>query len=180
MRCVIAAVALAAGACGSGTSSDVDAAPLPDVAPGLCNTDADCTSGAEWCVGGACVPCDNSGLVCDIFCANGWMTYERNGCFPCECAPTNECASDGDCGMGATCYAGAFCWDWCPPGDPTCCYGNFCSASGCSWPPPTGCVTRGCPAGRSCDPTAGCAASTCDCGATGWSCTEDCGGGTCT
>ncbi|MCZ7677499.1 MAG: hypothetical protein M5U28_01465 [Sandaracinaceae bacterium] len=149
-----------------------------------CASDADCASGAEWCEGGRCVACDNSGLVCLIACPSGWSTYERNGCRPCECAPMNDCTSDGEClgiGGGAQrCYAGAFCWDWCPPGDPTCCFGNMCAAAGCTPPPPVGCTQRGCPIGQRCDTTAGCTPSECGCDArSGWFCTDDCGGGTC-
>ena len=97
---------------------------------GGCKTDAACAEGMQWCDEGKCVPCDNSGLACDMACPMGWDFYERNGCVPCACAPTNACTSDGDCGLGNACYAGAFCWDWCPPDDATCCYGNICSASG--------------------------------------------------
>lgn len=148
-----------------------------------CATDADCARGSEWCEGGRCVACDNGGLVCLIACRDGWSLYERNGCHPCECAPRNDCTSDGECiGIGGPqrCYAGAFCWDWCAPGDPTCCFGNVCAAAGCSDPAPVGCARRGCPPGESCDTTSGCASSACGCDATsGWSCTPDCGGGVC-
>src|SRR5262245_15133239 len=41
-----------------------------------CATDSDCVSGKQWCVQGACVPCDNSAQVCDIACTDGWQTYE--------------------------------------------------------------------------------------------------------
>ena len=146
-----------------------------------CDTDADCTAGEEWCVGGECVECDNGGLVCDIACAFGWETYERNGCFPCACAPTNQCTSDGDCD-GGTCYAGAFCWDWCPAGEPSCCFGNVCSGNGCPGPNPVGCITRGCPEGAECqDFSAGgeCVSSNCGCSGGSWVCTDDCGGGSC-
>src|SRR5690606_26662498 len=140
--------------------------------------------GAEWCVEGRCVPCDNSGIACRIACPAGWSLYQRNGCTPCACAPDNECASDADCASvgptAARCYAGAFCWDWCPPGDPSCCFGNLCGAAGCPAPPPVGCMRRGCPEGQTCEATTGCAPSVCTCdGSTGWSCTDDCSGGTC-
>jgi hypothetical protein len=144
-----------------------------------CATDADCQEGAEWCVEGACQPCDNSGLMCDLACSNGWVFYERNGCHPCDCAPANECTRDADCGAGRKCYAGAFCWDWCPPDDPSCCFGNFCSAAGCPTPAPGGCVLRGCPPGSYCSTNTGCAPSSCGCDSGSWVCTEDCGGGVC-
>ncbi len=151
-----------------------------DCAPaGSCRTDAECTSGEAWCEDGACEVCDNSGLVCRIACPEGWSVYRRNGCSPCACAPINDCESDSDCERGE-CYAGAFCWDWCPPGDPSCCFGNQCSAAGCEDPHPGGCHARGCPRGESCVDR-GCASSTCGCSSEGglWICTDDCGGGTC-
>jgi hypothetical protein len=144
-----------------------------------CTTDADCIAGQQWCDGGTCVTCDNSGLACDLACSKSWQLYTRNGCSPCACAPVNQCVNDADCGAGQKCYAGAFCWDWCPKDDPSCCYGNICSAAGCSPPPPVGCWKRGCPAGQTCLDQ-GCSPSSCVCGgSSGWGCTNDCGGGTC-
>lgn len=145
-----------------------------------CATDADCTPGEAWCEGGACVACDNGGLACDIACIQGWTTYERNGCFPCACAPMNACVDDAGCGGQQKCYAGKFCWDWCPPGDPSCCYGNTCSQPGCADPNPAGCYTTGCPMGQDCtDVPNECASSGCACDGAIWACTPDCGGGTC-
>lgn len=147
-----------------------------------CVSDADCTFGGEWCVGGECVPCDNSGQLCDIICYEGWSTYSRNGCSPCECAPINDCVADSDCpsagGQAAKCYAGQFCWDWCPPDDPTCCFGNTCNTAGCDGGPPVGCLQVGCPLGAQCT-TDLCSSSSCFCDGAFWSCTDDCGGGTC-
>jgi hypothetical protein len=147
--------------------------------PFACADDAECGAG-QWCVGGVCGPCDNSGTACDIVCPDGWSTYARNGCSPCECAPLNACAADADCAAGEKCYAGNFCWDWCPPGDPSCCFGNVCSQAGCSDPNPTGCHTTGCPEDQQCvsDPIE-CASSGCACDGQGWACTPDCNGGTC-
>lgn len=152
---------------------------------GACATDADCLAGSAWCVGGACVPCDNSGPACDIACVEGWTPYERNGCLPCACAPINDCVTDEGCpgpveGPPVQCYAGNFCWDWCPAGDPSCCLGNVCSLAGCSAPVPTGCLTTGCPEDEQCvvDP-ATCASSGCSCDGASWLCTPDCGGGAC-
>ena len=62
-----------------------------------CSNDADCGYGVEWCSGGQCLPCDNAGPSCDIACPEGHELYERNGCFPCACAPASECIMDGDC-----------------------------------------------------------------------------------
>lgn len=146
---------------------------------GGCATDADCASGSEWCEGGRCVECDNSGLACRIACPAGWSVYTRNGCSPCACAPENDCTNDGECHTGDKCYAGAFCWGWCPPGDPSCCFGNLCSAPGCAPPPPVGCRERGCPAGERCDFESGCTSTGCFCSDAGWACTSDCGGGVC-
>ncbi|HEY8428296.1 MAG TPA: hypothetical protein VIL20_07975 [Sandaracinaceae bacterium] len=151
--------------------------------PGGCATDADCAEGAEWCVEGSCVPCDNGGLACRIACPAGWSVYTRNGCTPCECAPANDCTSDADCagteGRPQRCHAGAFCWDWCPWGDPSCCYGNVCAPADCPAPPPL-CARRGCPQGQTCEFGASCEPTTCTCNDAGeWACTDDCGGGAC-
>jgi hypothetical protein len=147
-----------------------------------CSNDADCGYGVEWCVQGACVPCNNSGAACDIACGDGWAPYERNGCDACACAPVNECIMDGHCpapsGALPACYAGAFCWDWCPPGDPTCCYGNTCGEAGCPSSSPAGCFTTGCSSGETCSAT-GCAPSACACNNGSWACTADCAGGVC-
>lgn len=150
---------------------------------GGCSTDNDCTAGEQWCVGGSCVECDNSGLACDIACIQGWSTYERNGCFPCECAPINACVTDTNCpgqieGVEMECYPGKFCWDWCPVGDPSCCFGNTCGPAGCPDPNPTGCFITGCAAGESCVDVE-CASSSCSCDGQSWACDADCGGGTC-
>jgi hypothetical protein len=177
-----------AGAGGDGGRTGTGAAPTGPVPagpagpnPAGCTTDADCPKGVAWCEGGACVPCDNGGLACDIACIGGWSTYERNGCFPCECAPINQCTRDAECGAGQKCYAGKLCWSWCPPADASCCYGNRCSAVGCPDPNPAGCLITGCPQGQSCvtDPRFGCAPSGCACAGGGWGCTADCSGGIC-
>jgi hypothetical protein len=145
-----------------------------------CSTDQDCVAGAEWCVKGKCVPCDNSGPSCDITCPFKWGPYERNGCFPCDCAPKNFCTSDSDCTAGTKCFAGAFCWDYCPPGDPSCCFGNLCQLEGCDGPDPTGCFLKGCPQGQQCV-QGSCVPSACWCDVDygGWACELDCAGGTC-
>lgn len=175
---LVAAALLGASGCGGDvTTEDGSSGGLPD---GQCASDADCTPGREWCVGGACVPCDNEGLACDIACEQGWSTYERNGCYPCACAPVNECTSDADCGAGQQCYTGSLCWDWCPPGDPSCCFGNTCSGAGCAEPNPSGCHVTGCPEGQQCtDVPNMCSPSSCSCAGSGWMCTADCSGGRC-
>ena len=149
-----------------------------------CRSDSDCTRGAQWCEGGRCVECDNSGLLCDISCSpRGWNTYTRNGCSPCDCGPPSQCQKDDDCSSGSRCYAGEFCW--CADGGraPECCLGNICSPAGCPDPPPTGCAIRGCARGDACvvGGIGGCTSSSCGCGDSGfWACTRDCGGGSCT
>ncbi len=52
--------------------------------PDCCDADADCEYGQKWCEEGECVPCDNSGLTCKVYCPHGFVV--RNGCTPCECA----------------------------------------------------------------------------------------------
>jgi len=159
--------------------TDTDADVDTDVdADGACTSDSMCTAGEEWCEGGVCVPCDNGGLACDIDCISDWSTYQRNGCFPCACAPPNECTADADCGEGGHCYAGAMCWDWCE-GDVSCCMGNVCSPAGCTEPPPVGCFVRGCPVGLECSMESGCASSGATCTDAGWASTPDCNGGVC-
>lgn len=157
-----------------------DLGPLPDFGVPSCLTDADCPSGLAWCVGGSCVPCDNSAMLCDIACVEGTELVERNGCTPCECIPSNDCKEDADCSEGGICYQGGHCPDWCPPGDPTCCLGgNQCGNPGCVTPIPAGCRSIGCPYDQRCE-ASGCVGTSCFCGEEGgWACTRDCGGGTC-
>lgn len=91
-----------------------------------CSSDNECTAGAEWCEGGRCVECDNSGILCRIACEPGTTLYRRNGCSPCACVPESECTSDDECAAWQRCAPGTECLDWCPEDDPTCCYGNRC------------------------------------------------------
>lgn len=79
-----------------------------------CTQDADCERSAEWCgEDGTCQPCDNSGLFCELACPGGMV--ERNGCFPCECAPVEgprPQAGEGEfCGgiAGIGCQEGLYC-----------------------------------------------------------------------
>jgi hypothetical protein len=68
--------------------------------PSECVDHTDCASGREWCVDGECVPCDNSGLYCDLYCEFGFID-PINGCQPCECNPPyRPCIHDEDCGAG--------------------------------------------------------------------------------
>jgi len=93
-----------------------------------CEADADCEFGVQWCEDGECGDCDNSGMVCDIDCGEGYELEERHGCFPCNCVPITECRADEDCDGDDICQAGEMCFFWCEAGDPTCCYGNTCVA----------------------------------------------------
>ncbi len=81
-----------------------------------CTVDADCEPGGfgrAWCVDETCVPCDDSGSYCDLWCPHGFVP-ERNGCQPCICAEapceqvgTGYCTCDAPCGdTGTTCEAG--------------------------------------------------------------------------
>ncbi len=148
-----------------------------------CRSDADCEAGAEWCEARACIPCDNSGELCDLGCPEGFEPAERNGCHPCECVPITECRADADCGEGLRCQAGDLCFFWCEVGDPSCCQGNRCvpDRAVCEGPNPQGCMEVGCPSEQICVPNSGiCVPSHCACGPDGsWECTEDCGGGFC-
>jgi hypothetical protein len=58
---------------------------------------------------------------------------------------------------------------------------TFGCAPACPLPNPAGCKRSGCPQGFICDLTVGCEPSACSCNSENgqWSCTEDCGGGTC-
>jgi hypothetical protein len=152
--------------------------------PHGCRTDGDCEEGAEWCVDGECVPCDDTGTACDIGCSQGWDLYSRNGCTACECAPINVCDGSADCAgspQGEVCVPGRFCTDWCPEGDPSCCFGNVCASEDCAAeePYPHGCFERGCPAGETCEEGAECIPTSCECIDDFWICTDDCGGGAC-
>lgn len=176
----------------SGPDASIDA--TVDSGPGatLCSTDEDCAFGSEWCEGGECVGCDNrggdEGSLCGSVCARGRYRYTRNGCTPCECVIVNRCTSDADCAgldpENPTCYAGGVCPDWCPPGDPSCCFGgNRCGVSGCEGSSyPAGCVATGCPYGSVCSTdTEFCTPSSCFCEPElgTFACTADCGGGVC-
>ena len=100
----------------------------PVAGSSTCDSDAECTSGQEWCTDGVCEPCDNTGAICDLACVNGFtFAPTRNGCSPCECIPEQgACLSDTDCGLNETCVAGDLCYLWCSANDPSCCYNNTC------------------------------------------------------
>lgn len=63
-----------------------------------CSSDSDCQAGKEWCEGGRCVPCDNTGATCGIRCP---MVPPRNGCQPCECVSYRACTGHADCNTEA-------------------------------------------------------------------------------
>ena len=117
-----------------------------------CGEDEDCEYGfgRAWCVDGTCVPCDDSGRTCELWCEHGFVP-ERNGCQPCACAePPCErfgegyCTCDAPCGdPGAVCEAGL---GRCIP--------DFCSVADCG-PGFTCDQLRGCVPGE-CSEDSGC------------------------
>ncbi|MDI7269895.1 MAG: hypothetical protein QME96_18035 [Myxococcota bacterium] len=90
---------------------------VPDPGP-ECSSDSDCRVGLEWCEGGRCVPCDNSGEVCDIGCPAG-LVPPRNGCQPCRCASYLPCTGDRQCdeASGEVCDLSE-CLSCCPDAGP--------------------------------------------------------------
>jgi hypothetical protein len=135
-------------------------------APSSCACD---TATASWvctedCGGGVCVPepvvCalpDPSGCV-QTGCPSGEVCDTTLGCYPsnCACDVSGAWICTEDCGGGQ-------CVEDSPCG-----------------PSPAGCTQVGCPDGYTCDMSVGCLPSVCTCDpATGWACTDDCGGGTC-
>lgn len=117
-----------------------------------CETDADCEPGGfgrAWCEGGTCVPCDNSGLYCDLWCEYGFVT-PRNGCQPCRCnegpceaVGEGYCTCDALCGdLATTCEAGL-----------GRCVRDFCALADCAGPCDP---LRGCLEGPECSTAADC------------------------
>ena len=109
-----------------------------------CEVDEDCEYGfgRAWCEGGVCVPCDDSGRSCGLYCPNGFVP-PRNGCQPCECAPEPcERVGEGYC----TCDVA------CGPGSLVCeaglgrCVEDICAVIDCAYPcdPLRGCVEPEC------------------------------------
>jgi hypothetical protein len=138
--------------------------------PSSCSCDA-ATGGwicTDDCGGGACVPdggaCDepNPAGCISTGCDEGEICDTSIGCFPSGCfcdEATGGWACTDDCGGGQCVPAGGVC-------DPSL--------------NPVGCSQTGCPGGLVCDTTVGCHPSACFCDpATGWGCTDDCGGGEC-
>lgn len=130
----------AADADAGGAQDTAEAGPEPEPEPdALPETDADastgclvhedCAFGAQWCEAGACVPCDNSGAVCDMACAPGTGFVTINGCTPCVCEAVDECETAKDCEAGYECAPG-YCGKDCDPGEPGCCVGATCQPEG--------------------------------------------------
>jgi hypothetical protein len=125
-------------------------------APFMCDcvADADCEPdgwGRAWCDAdtGGCVPCDNSGMVCDLWCEHGFVP-PRNGCRPCECADApcetigeGYCTCDAGCGTpGLLCEVGL-----------GRCVDDFCLRAMCPGPCDP---LRGCLAGAECAASSDC------------------------
>ena len=90
--------------CGGG-----ECVPEPGTVP--CETDGDCTFGAQWCEEGLCVECNNDIVVCDIECGAG-RPLVRNGCHPCGCAGGRGCGPSPEVGCypdADDCDAGLHC-----------------------------------------------------------------------
>ncbi|MBU6160146.1 MAG: hypothetical protein KGO50_03425 [Myxococcales bacterium] len=146
-----------------------------------CSTDADCAFGSL-CEADVCVACEP--IACAIECAPGFELVGRNGCQLCECEPVRECESSAECSDGGVCVGTGLCTDLCIAGDPACCEASYCEGGACEGPSPAGCRSTGCGDGELCvteGEAAGCVSSSCSCdpGSGTWSCTDDCGGGTC-
>jgi hypothetical protein len=136
-----------------------------------CTRDRQCQFERQWCEAGLCVPCVYDPVTT---CEHGWQraVFARNGCTVVACAPPTECTSSAGCSRGAECYAGQACSPDCPPGDPSCCNGNFCATAGCD---PAAlrlsCEQSGCPLGTRC---AGgeWQRSLCECDGVNWQCRQ--------
>ena len=124
--------------CGGGVCVD---------AGGSCETDDECAYGAEWCEDGECVECDNSAIVCDLACPDGYGFVSRNGCTPCECVPLpGPCDGPNPAGCSSVgCPAGEICQ---PTGDAVCLPSScFCDEASASW-----ICTDDCGGGGTCEP----------------------------
>jgi hypothetical protein len=98
-------------------------------------------------------------------CAAGFTCDTSLGCFPSSCSCNNgQWVCTADCG-GGTCVP--------QPRDAGTNPGQ------CTGPDPRGCASTGCATGYVCDTSQGCFPSSCACNAGQWTCTADCGGGTC-
>jgi hypothetical protein len=115
-----------------------------------CEVDEDCEDGfgRAWCMDGVCVPCDDSGSTCDLWCPDGFVPA-RNGCQPCECAPgpcetvgQGACTCDVLCGEPGTV---------CEPGLGRC-VENVCATIDCAslCDPLRGCVEPECESAGDC------------------------------
>jgi len=114
-----------------------------------CTVDEDCENGygRAWCAEGVCVPCDNTGTVCDLDCPNGFVP-PRNGCQPCECAPL-PCEEVGE----DYCTCDVMCMDFsvCEAGLGRC-VEDICALIDCALPcdPLRGCVEPECESAEDC------------------------------
>lgn len=167
-------------------------APCDDPNPAGCAATG-CDAGEVCDTSVGCYPssctCDPSsgGWICTEDCGGGQCVPETSGCDasqnPVGCAQTG-CPNGETCDTLLGCHpsscscdpatGGWVCTDDCGGGE--CVPNGGCDAS----QNPVGCVQTGCPNGETCDTTVGCYPSSCTCDpATGWACTDDCGGGAC-
>jgi hypothetical protein len=140
--------------------------------------------------GSGCEP-----VTCTLHCENGFA-IGPDGCETCAC-DTPACPGSNPAGCvvtgcpeGSTCDQSRGCvssscscdessGSWLCTDD---CGGGTCvPSSECRGPDPSGCSSKGCPAGQICDQGLGCFPSGCACDPSsgGWGCTADCGGGVC-
>ncbi|WP_437561553.1 hypothetical protein [Sorangium sp. So ce542] len=180
----------ASSGAGNGSSSSSGAgAECRGPNPAGCRTQG-CPAGQS-CVDEGCTPsscdCDpaTGSWICTDDCGGGTCVADEPACRgpnPAGCrtqgCPAGETCVDEGC-TPSSCDCDPATGSWICTDD---CGGGTCVADepACRGPNPAGCRTQGCPAGQSCVDE-GCTPSSCDCDpATGsWSCTDDCGGGTC-
>ena len=155
--------------CGCGA---MDCEPVAGACSGVvivenCHSNSDCSAGS-------CM----AGTTCTDLCAAGDPACcEDNVCIP----EVNQCTANEQCGPAGNCIAGNVCYDFCDVGDPSCCFGNTCFVDSCPGINPQGCHHLGCAAGQQCEVAPNtCVPTACTCDPIkGWTCTEDCVGGTC-
>jgi hypothetical protein len=122
------------------------------------------------CLPGLCVPEKPVIKLCKL--------PNPESCVTAGCLDGKECDANQGC-MPSQCWCDGLTGTWACTAD---CVPGLCvdpkDPGGCDTPNPAGCFSTGCPGSMQCV-LEGCTASSCSCEAGVWSCTEDCGGGTC-